>query len=181
MKPANHKVIWQGIHFQAIQYQEEVEPGVFKTFEYVSRKDGTRTIAINENDEVLLSYEKRFELEGAYDWRIPGGRLNDEKEPIIDAAKREFKEETGYIAENWIFLWTSTPDSTVKYQRHFFLATKLKFTEASRDPGELIEIHWIPFEKANEMALRGEIREEISALALLRLFFESKNGSRTLR
>jgi ADP-ribose pyrophosphatase len=179
MKSENPKIVWQGIHFQAYQYKVEVESGVLKTFEYVYRKDGTRTIAINDKKEILLTKEYRYELE-ADDWRVPGGRLNDENEPIVEAAKREFIEETGFIAENWKFLWTTTLESTVRYQRHFFLATKLKLDIHQRDEGERITVHWVPFQDAYKLAMKGEIREEISALAVARLNFEFNEGIRIL-
>ena len=37
------------------------------------------------------------------------------------------------------------------------------------EPGEDLTIHWVDLSEACEKALRGEIREEISALALLRI------------
>lgn len=181
MKTRNLKLVWQGIHFGAYQYETEVEPGMWETHEYVYRKDGTRILAIRADKTILLSKEYRYELE-AYDWRVPGGRLNDEKESVIDAAKREFKEETGFVASNWEFLWTTTLESTVRYQRHFFLATKLRFVKASRDQGERrITIHWVPIQEAYEMAMKGKIKEEISALAITKLVFEIDRGLRKTR
>ena len=179
MNSTNERMVWQGIHFKAFQEEVEVEKGIIKTFEYVYRKDGTRTIAINDDKEILLTKEYRYELE-ADDWRIPGGRLNDENEPRVEAAKREFREETGFVAENWEFLWTTTLESTVRYQRHFFLATNLVLDKHLRDEGERITVHWIPFLEAYEMAMKGEIREEISALAIARLHFEINEGFRIL-
>lgn len=173
MNNSEPRLISEHIHFSIYQKEEEVSEGVFETHEYVHRKDGTRIIAIDSDNNVLLTYENRYELK-AYDWRVPGGRLDYENEPIVEAAKREFRQETGFTAENWEFLWTTTLESTVRYQRHFFLATKnLKFVGYERDIGEEgTTVHWIPLERANEMALTGQIREEISALAIARLFFE---------
>lgn len=176
---SNPKLISEHIHFRVYQKEVVNKAGEIEIHEYVSRKDGTRTIAIDSDNNILLQNEYRYELE-AYDWRVPGGRLDDENEPVIEAAKREFIQETGFVAENWQFLWTTTQESTVRYQRHFFLATKLEFVETSRDSGEDIKVYWIPLEKANEMALTGEIREEISALAIARLFFEINKGIRNL-
>lgn len=161
-------------HFRVYHEKVTIE-GIEKTFEYVWRRDGTRTIAINQDSEILLTKEFRFELQRE-DWRIPGGRLDDENEPIIDAAKREFKEETGYTAKNWSYLWSSTPDSTVRYQRHFLLASDLTEGETSFDLGEEISAHWIPIDKVVEMAIKGGISEEISALSIIRLCYQIKEG-----
>lgn len=176
MNNSSKKLISEHIHFRI--YQEEVETiaGTREIHEYVWRRDGTRIICLDQNMNILLQKEFRYEM-NTTDWRIPGGRLDSENEEMLDGAKREFREETGYIAANWQYLWSSTPDSTVRYQRHFFLATDPQFVGTERDEGESsIETAWIALEEANRMALEGLVREEISALAITRIYFRNEHG-----
>src|SRR6185436_15963991 len=98
------KAVWEGIHFKAYHEPVEVAPGRTQTFEYVWRIDGTRTIVINSQDEILITREYRHELNG-YDWRLPGGKLDYLAEPVIQAASRELREETGITAKDWKYLW----------------------------------------------------------------------------
>lgn len=171
-KPSSHlssataRVVFEGKHFTVVHETVDGPDGVPQTFEYVLRRDGARIIAI-EDGAVLLSREFRHELQ-ADDWRLPGGKLDPDENPG-DGARREFREETGYRGGTWEYLWSSTPDSTVRYQRHFFLAHHVEPGEPARDPGEQISTHWVAIDEACELALSGAIREEISALALLRL------------
>lgn len=166
------KLVSEYIHFRIFQEEKINTSGEAEVHEYVWRKDGTRIIGVDSEDKIVLNYEYRYEKE-AYDWRVPGGRLDFDDEPLVEAAMREFRQETGYLAKSWKFLWSSSPDSTVRYQRHFFLATDLELVGAERDSGEFgTETHLIPFEDANRMALTGQIEEEISALAIARLFHE---------
>ena len=159
--------VFKGRNFSVRQERVELAGGRVETHEHVWRTDGTRIIAVDERERVLLTHEFRHEL-GERDWRVPGGKI-DPGEETEAAARREFREEAGYEADTFRFLWATTPDSTVRYRRYFFLATGLHEVGAAREPGEDLTVHWVPLDDACEKALVGEIREEISALALLRV------------
>jgi ADP-ribose pyrophosphatase len=168
------ELIWDGgIHFQV--YREHV-PGRLMPFEYVWRLDGARILALDTSGKLLVTKERRHEQNDQFDWRLPGGRLNHIGEAPVLAAQRELQEETGYMARSWKPLWSTTPDSTVRYQRHFFLATQLTHGPSNPDLGEIVEVHWFDLKRASAMALEGAIKEEISALAVLRLQHALTNG-----
>jgi ADP-ribose pyrophosphatase len=167
MYPNDH-LMYSGKHFSVFQHLQKIKNGEDRTFEYVWRVDGTRTLAFNTAGEILLTREYRYEL-GGLDWRLPGGKFDSPDEDPVGAAKRELLEETGVVAGHWRYLWKTTPDSTVRFNRHFLLATELLFQEQLLSDGESIKVHWLSLKKACEMALSGEISEEISALAILKI------------
>jgi 8-oxo-dGTP pyrophosphatase MutT (NUDIX family) len=160
-------LIWEGIHFKAYHEDVEIARGKRRTFEYLWRIDGTRSIVIDGAKQLLLTKEYRHEL-GGYDWRLPGGKLDYINEPIIEAASRELKEETGITAKHWQYLWATTPDATVRFKRHFLLATDISIGVQNLSEGENISLSWFSYPEVKRMALSGEIQEEISALSVLR-------------
>ncbi|MFZ0479575.1 MAG: NUDIX domain-containing protein [Terriglobales bacterium] len=161
------KAVWEGKHFKAYHETVEISPGKAIDFEYVWRIDGTRSIVINSTGELLLTREYRHELKDC-DWRLPGGKLDSIDERIIDAASRELQEETGIVAKSWEYLWPTTPDATVRFQRHFLLATDILVGPQHLQDGERISLSWFSAAAVVRMALEGQIREEISALSLLK-------------
>jgi ADP-ribose pyrophosphatase len=163
----NAEAVFHGRNFVVYRHEVELPGGESEEHEYLWRTDGARIIGFNNEGEVLLTREYRHEL-GDWDWRVPGGKV-DAGETPQQAAKREFREETGFEAGHLHFLWPTTLDSTVRYRRYFFIAKDLKSVGVSREAGEQMSVHWIELDRAAEMALAGEIKEEISALALLRV------------
>ena len=161
------KPIWEGIHFKVFHETVEVTPGKTDTFEYIWRIDGTRSIVVNNANQILLTREYRHELQD-YDWRLPGGKLDYVGEPIIQAASRELKEETGITAKNWRYLWATAPDATIRFRRHFLVASDIAIGAQDLDEGEEISLSWFSHAAVKELALTGQIREEISALSILR-------------
>ena len=60
------------------------------------------------------------------------------------------------------------PFATVQYSIHFFLTYNPQHATRNLDAGEIIKCHWVPLSKVVAMAISGEIREEITALTIIR-------------
>lgn len=103
-----------------------------------------------------------------YSWEIIEGGGPFGIDPI-ESAKRELKEEAGIIAKNYMLLCNMhTSNSVTDEYCHIYLARDLEITEAEPEETEDLVIKKIPFSKAYEMVMNGEITDSLSMVAILK-------------
>jgi 8-oxo-dGTP pyrophosphatase MutT (NUDIX family) len=128
-------------------------------------------IGIIPLDEELNTYlvgQYRFTL-NQYSWEIPegGGAHNID---TLESAKRELKEETGLVAEEWTKLLDfHLSNSVCDEHGAIFMARKLKQEEAMPEETEQLVVKKMPFEKAYEMVEKGIITDSMAVAAILRV------------
>ena len=99
---------------------------------------------------------------------IPAGKLEKGEDPFF-AAVRELEEETGFKTDSIIKLGEYWP--TVGYCSeivHLYFAKMLSKGQTNFDSDEFISLVKIPFDKAYEMCMNGEIPDGKSQLAILK-------------
>ena len=89
---------------------------------------------------------------------------------MLEATKRELREETGYAADEWHALGSATANTARQNNRvHAFLALDArKVAEPKLDAGEVISTHLVPWERF--LADLAEGRLEIPGLHLAALW-----------
>ncbi|MBW3598896.1 MAG: NUDIX hydrolase, partial [Planctomycetes bacterium] len=82
------------------------------TWEYATRKDATGVVvvaALTDEGKVLLVEQYRIPIQRRT-LELPAGLAGDEpgaeQERLLEAAKRELLEETGYVADQWREVFT---------------------------------------------------------------------------
>jgi 8-oxo-dGTP pyrophosphatase MutT (NUDIX family) len=119
-----------------------------------------------ERDEVYLVGQYRYTL-GRYSWEIPEGGC-DEGEDHLSAAQRELAEETGLRAERWQRMGEAHLSNSVSDELAiWFLATGLTQGAHRPEGTERLRVRRVPVVEALRMALKGEITDAISLLALM--------------
>ncbi len=134
-------------------------------FEIIRHPGGAAVLPVLDDGRVLLIRQFRPAI-GQMIYEIPAGRLEDEESAPACAA-RELQEETGYMAGELLPLgscWSTVGFTDEKI--HLFLARKLKTTEQSLEPDEVIELCPMSVDSALRKVDQGEIMDSKTQLAL---------------
>ncbi|MBM3648898.1 MAG: NUDIX hydrolase [Alphaproteobacteria bacterium] len=141
---------------------------VLSPYHVLEFPDWICVIALTPDCEIVLIEEYRHGV-GRSSFELPCGAPDDD-ENLLDAMKRELREETGYASAEWHVLGSSTANTGRQNNRvHSFLALDVrKVTEPDFDAGEVIATHVVPWRTF--LADLAEGRREIPGLHLAALW-----------
>jgi ADP-ribose pyrophosphatase len=155
----------RGRVFSLIRENVTLDNGVTTDLEFVEHPGATAIIPMLNESRVLLLKQYRHPLR-KYIWEIPAGTI-DPQESVLNCAKRELIEETGYSANQWRKLGEITPVPGYSDERiHIYLATELQTAEQDLDRDEIINIHEVDYIEAMEMIKTGKIQDAKSIVGL---------------
>ncbi len=127
-------------------------------------------IPLDENNNTWLIGQYRY-VPDCYSWEIPMGGGPLDINPLL-SAKRELKEETGLIADDWQELMKLHTSNSVTDERGLvYTARGLTQGETEFEETEDLIIKKMPLEEAVERVLNGEITDAISVAGLLKLHY----------
>ena len=167
-KTLNSDTRLEGRVFTVTVDKVELENGRTSTREVVHHHGGACIAALTENDEIYLVRQFRYAF-GQELWELPAGKLEKGEDPF-EAARRELGEECGLTAEHFVDLGPVYP--TVGYCTEIiycWAATGLSPCGMHLDEDEFLTPEKVPFDRAVEMVLSGEIRDGKTVAALLKI------------
>jgi ADP-ribose pyrophosphatase len=98
---------------------------------------------------------------------IPAGRIDSGETPD-ECARREIEAEIGtHVGKLEKLTEFFTTPGFCEEKLHIYLATDLQPAPQSLDPDELIEVVYLPFEKAVDLVRSGQIEDSKTIIALL--------------
>ncbi len=154
--------------FRVVRVSEACRDGTQRVREIVEHPGSVVIMPLLEGNRICLIRNARRAV-GATLWELPAGTL-DREEPIIEAARRELEEETGYragVLEEAPKLWMSP--GILRERMHVFVARNLTPGPQALEPGETIDTHVLAWEEAVAMCLDGTIEDAKTVAAILRL------------
>lgn len=136
------------------------------TREYILHPGASMIIAMTDDKTITLIRQYRYPLNQHF-IELPAGKIDLGEDPL-DTAKRELREECGYIATEWRHLTTLHPGIGYSNERiELYLARGI--TQAGRhlDEDEFLEMLHVPVAEAMTWIRDGRITEAKAVTGLL--------------
>lgn len=136
------------------------------TREFVTHPGAVVMIAELPNGKLLFERQFRYPLRRVF-LELPAGKI-DHGEPILDTARRELLEETGYTARDWEYLGVMHPCIGYSDERiEIFTARGLHLAGEKRlDHNEFLEVLELAPDEAKAAVLDGRITDAKTIAAL---------------
>ncbi len=144
-------------------------PGIYGVVHFHGRAVGV--VAVDEAGRVLLVGQYRYTLD-RYSWELPEGGV-PEGEDLLEGARRELAEETGYRAAEWrelgrLDLSNSVTDETGV----LYVAEGLTAGAPQPDATERLSMRWVSLEEALDLVDAGVITDSMTQIGLMRVALE---------
>lgn len=127
-------------------------------------------VPMMDNGNVIVERQFRYPL-GQVITEIPAGKLDRFDEDRLEAIKRELREETGYVADEWMELGDYHPAAAYTDERiTLYLATGLHKGERELDEDEFLDVIEVPLTNLVRDIALGKITDGKTQAAILKTY-----------
>ena len=127
-------------------------------------------VPLTEAGEVICVRQYRYAA-GQVMLEIPAGKLDSKQEDRREAALRELREETGVRCETLTSLGAFYPAPAYSDELiDMYLAEGLSYGDTNPDEDEFLDVVRVPLRELVDMALRGELPDAKTQMAVLRVW-----------
>ncbi len=143
--------------------------------EFVDHPGGVGIVAITNDNKILMvkQYRKAVEKEIL---EIPAGKLEKGEDPP-ECGKRELEEETGYKANEFVYLGYLYPSPGFANETtHLYLARDLYKGKVNPDEDEFLDIFEISTEEIYSSIMKNEINDAKTIIGFFKAMEYVKNN-----
>lgn len=139
------QIIFQGKFFKIWQWSQKLYDNSETIFESVSRADTVTILALTKDQKVIMTKQTQPGFNEF--WSMPGGIIDD-GEGVFEASKRELLEETGFVSDDWYFLFSGQMNSRIDWANFYLVAKNCqKVAEQTPDSGEKISLEFFDLDQ----------------------------------
>lgn len=159
-------IAWRGKIFDIERLSVRLPSGRPAVRDVVRHPGAAAIVALTENGKIALVRQYRTALDRVT-VEIPAGKLDPGEDPL-DCAKRELKEETGFVAGRIAYLTTIATSCGFSDEIiHIYLATQLEFEGAHPDDDEFLNVDLVPVQELVDAVLDGKIEDAKTVVGAL--------------
>ena len=164
----NSKTLYEGKIINLKVNEVKLENGATATREIVEHPGGVCVFGIDENKNVLMVKQFRAPFERVL-LEAPAGKLDKGEDPLA-CGKREFLEETGYIAKKMTYLGEFYPSVGFLTEKiHIYIGEELEKRTQNLDEDEFLNVFKYPLPQLIQMVLNNKIKDAKTVIGLLML------------
>jgi 8-oxo-dGTP pyrophosphatase MutT (NUDIX family) len=155
---------WMRLHEQRILLPNGA---IIEDFHLIESPSWVAVLALTDDGEIVLVEQFRNGL-GRVSRELPAGVIDPGEAPE-DTARRELREETGYVADSLIPLTELSPEPNRSTHRgHFFVAKAVRYSgHSTPEPSEVLEVIRRPIALVIDDAIHGRIDHAAHVAAIL--------------
>ncbi|SHH44566.1 NUDIX domain-containing protein [Thermosipho atlanticus] len=165
------KEIFKGILLHVKKDEVLLSNGRKSVREYVLHPGAVAVVPITEDNKVVFVKQYRYPVKRVL-LEIPAGKFDSPNEDPLECAKRELKEETGFLAEEFIYLgYIYTTPGFSNEIIHIYLARNLQKGEMNTDEDEIIELEYKDLNVAINECINGKITDAKTIAGIFKAYF----------
>ena len=158
--------VFEGVLLKVNRHRVRLPNGQLSIREFISHPGAVVVMAFLDNGNLLFERQFRYPLNRVF-LELPAGKI-DPGEDILATAKRELREETGYIANEWRYIGVMHPCIGYSDERiEIFCAHDLHLSgEKQLDHNEFLDVLELPPHEAKAAVWDGQITDGKTITAL---------------
>ena len=167
---ASSEQIFDGVVLHVNRDMVTLPDGNSAVREVIRHVGAVCVVPLTEQNEVICVRQYRYPA-AQVTLEIPAGKLNYKQEDRREAVLRELREETGVRCEKLTHLDAFYPAPAYSDELiDIYLAEGLSYGDTDPDEDEFIDTVRVPLEELVDMALRGELPDAKTQMAVLRVW-----------
>ena len=164
------KDIFDGHILHVYRDTVELPNGKEASRELIRHIGAVAVVPLTDDGNVIVERQFRYPL-GQVITEIPAGKLDSFDEDRLEAIKRELREETGYVADEWMELGDYHPAAAYTDERiTLYLATGLHKGERELDEDEFLDVIEVPLIDLVKDVAAGKITDGKTQVAILKTY-----------